>query len=325
MDRTLSLMLVFFGGGFGCLTRYLTTPDPSFPFTFANITACLVIGALYALTRYKVFTNPYAQSFISVGFLGGLSTFTPLATYAIASAEPTFLLSFVWFTVYLAGFFVLSLIGYIPAALYCKKVLKLQALPSLAAVVRTHQSKLQQDQQQQDCEQQAMQYAALLKELLELKDLFNTLKQQVAVLGELAKTNPQAAEEYQKAKAQLLQLQSVLQEQQALLANIDPMQGQAPAGLQPAPSFVESMQKPKATVQKSQDLDQASNEQDATSNVSEQAQEQSVNSQVAANGQDEALSEATNNTETLATTNQPAANASHNNKTQRRNKSKRKK
>lgn len=239
MDRTLSLMLVFFGGGFGCLVRYLTAPDPNFPFTFANISACLIIGGIYAFTRYKVFTNIYAQAFVTVGFLGGLSTFTPLATYAIVQSEPTFILSFLWFIVYLAAFFAISVIGYIPSALYCRKVLHLQAVPSIAAIARTHHHKRQAQHDAKIQEQNMQQYAKMLKEMLEAKDMLMKLKESTETLGRLAKVSPQAAKEYAQAKAALEKFQTTLQQQQQILAALDPMQGMAPQGLTPAPGFKE--------------------------------------------------------------------------------------
>lgn len=240
MDRLLALMLVFFGGGAGCLIRYLTSPDPGFPFMPANVAACLIIGSLYALTRYKVFTNPYVQSFVTVGFLGGLSTFTPLATYAIVQSEPTFIKSFLWFIVYMAAFFVIAVIAYAPTAMYCRKVLKLQPVPSIAAVVRQHQkNQISKEEQRKMQEAAALQYTSMLKELLVAKDMLAKLKEQTATLGRLALVNPQAAKEYVAAKAKLDALQATLQQQQELLSKLDPMQGLAPKDLEPAPGYKE--------------------------------------------------------------------------------------
>lgn len=239
MDRMLALMLVFFGGGAGCLTRYLTSPDPQNPFMPANLASCLIIGSLYALSRYKVITNPYVQSFVTVGFLGGLSTFTPLATYAIVESEPLFIKSFLLFTLYLAAFFSIALISYIPTALYCRKVLHLQAVPSIAAVVRQHHRRMQEREQKQQEEIDAMQYANMLKELLQAKDMLAQLREQTEIIGRLAKTNPNAAAEYAKAKEKLKELETTLQQQQERLAKIDPMQGKAPKDLKPAPGYKE--------------------------------------------------------------------------------------
>lgn len=240
MDRILALMLVFFGGGAGCLTRYLTSPDPGYPFMPANIAACLIIGSLYALTRYKVFTNPYVQSFVTVGFLGGLSTFTPLATYAIVQSEPTFIKSFLWFIVYLGAFFVIAVIAYAPTALYCRKVLHLQPVPSISAVIRQHRrNQTEQAERQKMQEAATLQYTSMLKELLLAKDMLAKLKDQTATLGRLALVNPQAAKEYAAAKAKLTELESTLKQQQELLAKLDPMQGLAPKDLEPAPGYKE--------------------------------------------------------------------------------------
>lgn len=245
MDRTLALMLVFFGGGTGCLLRYLTAPDPNDPFMLANIVACLVIGVLYALTRYKVFTNLYWQSFVTMGLLGGLSTFTPLTTYAIVQSEPIFIMSFLWFIAYLAAFFGISLIGYIPAALYCSKVLKMQPVPSIAAVMRSNKKKRSKRLERKEQELKSKQYAGMLKELMVAKEMLAQLKEQTATLGELAKRNPQAAREYAKAKSKVAELQKTLQIQQSRLTQLDPLKGLAPDGLESAPGFADEKQNKK--------------------------------------------------------------------------------
>lgn len=237
MDRTLSLMLAFFGGGIGCLIRYLTTPDPGYPFMPANIAACLLIGIVYGLTRYKVFTNPYAQSFVTIGLLGGLSTFTPLATYALVQSETNILLSFLWFTGYLLIFFAISVVGYWCTATYCKKVLHLQAIPSIAALIRSHHQQAAAQSAKADQEQYAKIYAEMLKELLVAKDMLAKLKEQVDILARFAATNPQAAKEYEKAHAEYLKMQALLQEKQDYLAQLDPFQNTAPKDLTPAPGF----------------------------------------------------------------------------------------
>lgn len=242
MDRTLALMLVFFGGGLGCLIRYITAPDPSNPFMVANILACLVIGVIYALTRHKVFTNVYIQSFVTVGILGGLSTFTPLATYAIIQAESTFILSFLLFIGYLAVFLAISLVGYIPTALYCQRVMHLQPVPSIVAVVRNRKSYFAKRREEKLKEVSSQQYASMIKELSLAKEMLEKLKSQTEALGELAKRSPQAAREYAKAKTKIIELQKTLQIQQARISQIDPLKGQAPDGLPPAPGFTDAEQ-----------------------------------------------------------------------------------
>ena len=84
MDRALTLMVVFFGGGIGCVLRLLIDGNTTSPFTITNVCACLLMGMSYSLICYRVWlTNKFVISFVNVGFLGGLSTITPLAIYVL--------------------------------------------------------------------------------------------------------------------------------------------------------------------------------------------------------------------------------------------------
>ena len=104
MDRALTLMVVFFGGGIGCVLRLLIDGNTTNPFTITNVCACLLMGASYSLICYRVLlTNKFVISFVNVGFLGGLSTITPLAIYVLH----TDLVSN-WFMALLIGYIVTS-------------------------------------------------------------------------------------------------------------------------------------------------------------------------------------------------------------------------
>ena len=75
---------IFLGGGFGALSRYLIIDQinklgtNSFPYgtMLVNILGALVIGAIYYLLISKVIINEQLKVFITIGFLGGFTTFS---------------------------------------------------------------------------------------------------------------------------------------------------------------------------------------------------------------------------------------------------------
>ena len=79
-----NLLAIFICGGLGTICRYLVTQYSKAYFkhyyigTFiVNIIGCLLIGYLYALTMNKAgFLSPQTKLCITVGFLGGLTTFS---------------------------------------------------------------------------------------------------------------------------------------------------------------------------------------------------------------------------------------------------------
>ena len=93
MDRILCFMFVFFGGGTGCLIRLLVDGTSTQAFSPSNVAACILIGVTYGTARYGIATNKFWLSFFNVGFLGGLSTFTPLAIYALGSQQENIFLA----------------------------------------------------------------------------------------------------------------------------------------------------------------------------------------------------------------------------------------
>lgn len=80
----LNILAVFIGGGFGAACRYLITKISTNFFgiahwgTFcANILGCFLIGYIFGLTMQKSEAFPPAlKLFLTVGFLGGLTTFS---------------------------------------------------------------------------------------------------------------------------------------------------------------------------------------------------------------------------------------------------------
>lgn len=115
MDRALSLMLVFFGGGIGCVLRLLLDGNTSHPFTIANTCSCLLMGVSYSLICYRVLlVNKFVISFVNVGFLGGFSTITPLAVYALhTDLVSNWFMALLLLIGMLIFFVVVSVIGYI--------------------------------------------------------------------------------------------------------------------------------------------------------------------------------------------------------------------
>ena len=80
----LNILAVFFGGGLGALTRYLTSLYmtrvlavnlPLVTFT-VNIIGSFLIGFLYILFVQKSDLSPALKLALTVGFCGGLTTFS---------------------------------------------------------------------------------------------------------------------------------------------------------------------------------------------------------------------------------------------------------
>lgn len=80
----LNVLAVFLGGGIGAVLRYLTgvlfvqylkfhLPLPTF---VVNVVGCFILGFVYVLCLEKVQLNPALKLLITVGFCGGLTTFS---------------------------------------------------------------------------------------------------------------------------------------------------------------------------------------------------------------------------------------------------------
>ena len=80
----LKVVLVTVGGGIGATTRYLVSNwaaakyGADFPYgtLIVNVVGCFIIGAFMTLTTEKFIVSPYWRLLVTVGFVGGLTTFS---------------------------------------------------------------------------------------------------------------------------------------------------------------------------------------------------------------------------------------------------------
>ncbi len=87
----LNLLLIFIGGGLGCLSRYgvskviLSTPEQQFPLATltANVISVVVMGLALGLFAEKLQGEAW-RAFIIIGFCGGFSTFS---TFSMETLE----------------------------------------------------------------------------------------------------------------------------------------------------------------------------------------------------------------------------------------------
>ena len=88
----MALVLVALGGALGAVFRYLVVRSlqsslhTAFPWgTLAvNVSGCLLIGLLFGLAEGRNWLTPNLRALLSVGFLGGFTTFSALGYETIA-------------------------------------------------------------------------------------------------------------------------------------------------------------------------------------------------------------------------------------------------
>lgn len=78
-----NIIAVFIGGGIGAVLRYVVSSlskiffqMPILGTLIVNLTGCLLIGYIFGVTLYKFQFSPVFKLLITVGFLGGLTTFS---------------------------------------------------------------------------------------------------------------------------------------------------------------------------------------------------------------------------------------------------------
>jgi CrcB protein len=80
----LNILMVALGGGVGAVSRYLISTwaagkyGSGFPYgtLIVNVAGCFIIGAFMTLTTERIIVSPYWRLLITVGFVGGLTTFS---------------------------------------------------------------------------------------------------------------------------------------------------------------------------------------------------------------------------------------------------------
>lgn len=87
----LAIILVAIGGSIGSVLRYLISKwaaekiDFTLPYgTFiVNIVGCFIIGFFMTMVTERVVVSPYWRLFVTVGFVGGLTTFSSFSYESI--------------------------------------------------------------------------------------------------------------------------------------------------------------------------------------------------------------------------------------------------
>ena len=84
--------LVFLGGGVGAAARYFiggmvhrfTAPDFPYGTLVVNVVGCLAIGFLMTFFEERFIVNPYLRVFLTIGLLGGFTTFSSFSFETMA-------------------------------------------------------------------------------------------------------------------------------------------------------------------------------------------------------------------------------------------------
>ncbi|WP_346356091.1 fluoride efflux transporter CrcB [Azotosporobacter soli] len=95
MNNWQHLLIIAIGGGIGSVSRYLTSQwlaqrlGPFFPYgTLAvNVIGCFIIGLFMTFATERFIINPLWRLLITVGFLGGLTTFSSFSYETIKMLE----------------------------------------------------------------------------------------------------------------------------------------------------------------------------------------------------------------------------------------------
>ena len=85
-------LIVFFGGGIGAAARYWLSGcvyrflDPVFPYgnLVVNVTGSFLIGILMALFEERFVVDPMIKVFLTIGVLGGFTTFSSFSYETVA-------------------------------------------------------------------------------------------------------------------------------------------------------------------------------------------------------------------------------------------------
>ena len=80
----MKILAVAVGGSIGAVTRYLVSTwaagrfGPAFPYgtLIVNVIGCFIIGVFMTLATERLLISPYWRLLVTVGFVGGLTTFS---------------------------------------------------------------------------------------------------------------------------------------------------------------------------------------------------------------------------------------------------------
>lgn len=83
----LKVVMVAVGGSIGAVSRYLISVwsadrfGTGFPYgtLVANVVGCFIIGAFMVVATERFIVSPYWRLLVTVGFVGGLTTFSSLS------------------------------------------------------------------------------------------------------------------------------------------------------------------------------------------------------------------------------------------------------
>jgi CrcB protein len=91
----LKLLAVAVGGSIGASTRYLVSTwaaekiGADFPYgtLIVNVVGCFIIGAFMTAATERFIVNPYWRLIVTVGFVGGLTTFSSFSYESLKLLE----------------------------------------------------------------------------------------------------------------------------------------------------------------------------------------------------------------------------------------------
>lgn len=120
-----NVLAVFIGGGLGAVMRYLichfSTKGCSLSYPFhtlsINVLGSFVLGFLICYFNAKSGVNPHLKLFLTVGFCGGLTTFS---TFSVEALEMLRVGRFFDFFTYLLASVVVCIIGATIGAYFAK-------------------------------------------------------------------------------------------------------------------------------------------------------------------------------------------------------------
>jgi crcB protein len=121
------ILVVAFGGSLGAVMRYAASNwaavrvGADFPYgtLIVNVVGCFIIGAFMTLTTERIVVSPYWRLLVTVGFIGGLTTFSSFSYETLRlMADGEMLLAFYNVALNLVVGFMATWLGIALARLY---------------------------------------------------------------------------------------------------------------------------------------------------------------------------------------------------------------